>query len=284
MNDGKQIFLCHASEDKAAIRHLYHQLREARFTPWLDEEDLLPGEDWESEIREAVKRSVTVLVCLSAASITKRGFVQKEIRLALDVADELPSGSIFVVPVKLMPCTIPERLARWQYVELYHPRGFHRLVKALAKVVTPQVEFSSTRTSPEVGAHNKLRYCGPDKTVRFWASMKGDSRFTRELQVERGSNLVLQAIWAGDDVELILGSSMSMDEQTSRMYYAFFENYTLDRPYAKKTDLDGLSQAQWLFEVDAALLGQDRTEDSLRELIQSHHDEIMRIRQRKFDQ
>jgi hypothetical protein len=282
VSEPKTIFLCHASEDKETIRHLYTQLRDVGFTPWLDEEDLLPGERWEERIREAVKRSAAVLVCLSSSSTTKRGFVQKEIRLALDVADELPDGSIFVVPVRLTHCAVPERLARWQYVDLYHPRGFERLTTALAKVVTPESSSNkvqkSTQTVPQ-GAH---RYRGPGEIVRFWASPEDASHVTHELRVERGSRLVLQAVWAGDDVELILGSSMSADEQTSRMYYEFFENYALEKPYAKKADLDGFSQAQWLFEVDAALLGHDKTEDGLRELIQSHHDEVMRIRKGRF--
>jgi hypothetical protein len=41
-----RIFLCHASDDKERVRELYRQLKEAGFRPWLDEEDLLPGQKW----------------------------------------------------------------------------------------------------------------------------------------------------------------------------------------------------------------------------------------------
>ena len=42
-----QIFLCHASEDKAQVRKVYQCLKRIDgFEPWLDEEDLLPGQDW----------------------------------------------------------------------------------------------------------------------------------------------------------------------------------------------------------------------------------------------
>ena len=45
------IFLCHASEDKAQVREVYHRLRAIdRFEPWLDKEELLPGQDWAHEI------------------------------------------------------------------------------------------------------------------------------------------------------------------------------------------------------------------------------------------
>lgn len=61
--------------------------------PWLDEEDILPGQDWESEIRRAIRKSRYVLVCLSESSVTKSGFIHKEIKQALDIADEQPSGT-----------------------------------------------------------------------------------------------------------------------------------------------------------------------------------------------
>jgi TIR domain len=39
-------FLCHASDDKAHVREVYHRLRTGEgFEPWLDEEDLLPGQE-----------------------------------------------------------------------------------------------------------------------------------------------------------------------------------------------------------------------------------------------
>ncbi|MGH9765661.1 MAG: toll/interleukin-1 receptor domain-containing protein, partial [Blastocatellia bacterium] len=92
-----RVFLCHAVGDKPAVRELYRKLSASGYQPWLDEEDLLPGQDWEREISIAVKTSDVVLVCLSRASITKQGFVQKEIKFALDVADRQPEGTIFVI-------------------------------------------------------------------------------------------------------------------------------------------------------------------------------------------
>jgi hypothetical protein len=46
-----RIFLCHASEDKAQVREVYRRLAAIQgFEPWLDEENLLPGQIWENEI------------------------------------------------------------------------------------------------------------------------------------------------------------------------------------------------------------------------------------------
>ncbi|MBP7687715.1 MAG: toll/interleukin-1 receptor domain-containing protein, partial [Thermoflexales bacterium] len=106
-----RVFLCHASSDKPAVRDLYQRLRADGFEPWLDEEDILPGQDWKREIPKAVRESDIVLVCLSKHSINKEGYVQKEIKVALDVAEEKPDDVIFLIPVKLEECDVPERLA-----------------------------------------------------------------------------------------------------------------------------------------------------------------------------
>lgn len=107
-----QIFLCHSSGDKDNVRQLYKQLSRDGFSPWLDEECLLPGQEWEFEIRKAVRNSKAVLVCLSHSSVTKEGFVQKEIRIALDAADEKPEGAIYIIPLRLEDCLVPERLEK----------------------------------------------------------------------------------------------------------------------------------------------------------------------------
>jgi CheY-like chemotaxis protein len=126
-----QVFLCHSTTDKPAVRQLYTFLVAEGFRPWLDEKDLIAGQDWELTIRNAVRTSQVAIVCLSRAAVSKTGFVQKEIRLALDVADEQPEGAIFLIPVKLENCDVPIRLAKWQWVDLWTPEGYQRLLHAL---------------------------------------------------------------------------------------------------------------------------------------------------------
>ena len=52
-----RVFLCHSSGDKPAVHDLYHRLLRNGIDPWLDEEKLLPGQDWQ---REFQARCVTV--------------------------------------------------------------------------------------------------------------------------------------------------------------------------------------------------------------------------------
>src|SRR5690242_19385426 len=114
-----QVFLCHSSGDKAAIRQLYDRLEQDGVDPWLDEKKLIPGQVWRTEIEKAVRASDAVIVCLSRTAVTKEGFVQREIRVALEVADEKPEGTIFIIPARLEHCDVPARLQEWQWVNLF---------------------------------------------------------------------------------------------------------------------------------------------------------------------
>jgi len=126
-----RVFLCHASGDKPAVRDLYHRLRADGIDPWFDEENLLPGQDWQLEIPKAVRSSDAVILCLSSRAITKAGYFQKEIKYALDVADEQPEGAIFLIPLRLEECDVPERLRRPHWVDFFLERGYERLLRAL---------------------------------------------------------------------------------------------------------------------------------------------------------
>jgi hypothetical protein len=127
-----KIFLCHASEDKAQVREVYHRLRAIDgFEPWLDEENLLPGQDWDYEVKRALKTSDFILIFLSCTSVAKRGYVQREMKLALDVWQELPEGTIHTIPVRLDDCDVPEQFRRYHWTNLFAPNGFDRIVRAI---------------------------------------------------------------------------------------------------------------------------------------------------------
>jgi hypothetical protein len=147
-HDSLNVFLCHSSGDKPAVRSLYQRLKSDGFKPWLDEENLVAGQDWDREIRRAVRISDVVVVCLSRFSITKEGYVQKEIRQALDVAQEKPPGTIFIIPVRLEACTVPEPLNLWHWVDYFTDNGHDRLLRALRARATALQAASAPPSQP----------------------------------------------------------------------------------------------------------------------------------------
>jgi len=134
-----RVFLCHSSNDKPAVRELYQKLRaEPWIDPWLDEIKLLPGHEWNLEIEQAIETTDVIVVCLSKNSITKQGYVQKEIKIALDYSDYKPEGEVFIVPIRLEDCKPPKRLSKWQYADYFEGQreeAFKRLLSSLEKRV-----------------------------------------------------------------------------------------------------------------------------------------------------
>ena len=127
------VFLCHAAEDKEFVRKLYQRLTMDGYDVWIDEERILPGAVWETEITRAMRSSHVVIVCLSKKAVTKTGFVQKEIAMALDTLQEQPEGMIYLIPAKIEECNTPERLKHLQFVRIDDETGYRRLLASLAQ-------------------------------------------------------------------------------------------------------------------------------------------------------
>jgi hypothetical protein len=124
---------------------LYHRLQRDGAQCWFDEEDIRPGQDWEYEINKAIRESRYVVACLSTASIGTRGYVQKELKRALEIADEQPEGAVFLIPVRLEECKVPVALSRLQWVDLFEDDGYRRL---LAVLIETPVDPSAGTTTP----------------------------------------------------------------------------------------------------------------------------------------
>lgn len=157
----QRIFLAHAKEDKIKIEELYDRLKASGFSPWLDTVDLVGGQTWQAEIVKAIKEAAICLVCLSKNSVSKRGFVQKEFRLAMSTYAELAPGSIYLIPLRLDDCEVPDHqihemgvdLRAFQWVDLFHPGGFNKLIQAINNVI-PSITSSNNFQVGDVVAEN----------------------------------------------------------------------------------------------------------------------------------
>ena len=126
-----QIFLCYARQDEDAVRELYQRLSAAGFKPWMDQEDIYPGEQWQGSIERAIEQADFFLACLSTHAVSRRGFLQREIKTALDRWQEKLHSDIYLIPARLEPCEVPDVLSHFQWVDLYQERGWPRLLRAL---------------------------------------------------------------------------------------------------------------------------------------------------------
>ncbi|MCB9112048.1 MAG: toll/interleukin-1 receptor domain-containing protein [Anaerolineales bacterium] len=134
MTDTKRplkVFLCHAHADRDAVRTLYTRLTNDGVDAWLDKEKLLPGQDWELEIKKPCDAAMWWWSAFQTSSI-KQGFRQKEVRLALDTAMEKPE-MIFIIPARLEECDNLESLRKWHWVDLFEDDGFVMLKRRLRR-------------------------------------------------------------------------------------------------------------------------------------------------------
>lgn len=115
-----RVFISYAKEDSDAATRVYTRLRELGIDVWFDMESLLPGEHWKAKIAEAIRSSDFVIALLSTRSVGKRGYVQREIRHALEVVDEMPDSKVFLIPARLDDCRPGHHaLYELQWIDLF---------------------------------------------------------------------------------------------------------------------------------------------------------------------
>jgi hypothetical protein len=137
-----RVFIAYAVEDLQPVRRLCEALRTRGCLPWIDQDQLLPGQNWPRAIERAISASDAFIACLSPNSISKRGQFQSELRYALDCARRIPLDQVFVIPVRLEPCILaPEIADRLQYVDLFPDweRGIKRIERTLRRCARPRL-------------------------------------------------------------------------------------------------------------------------------------------------
>jgi hypothetical protein len=63
------VFLCHNSEDKPAVREISKKLAEKNIKPWLDEEQIRPGTSWQPALGEQIKNINSAAVFVGNSGI-----------------------------------------------------------------------------------------------------------------------------------------------------------------------------------------------------------------------
>ena len=142
------VFISYAREDVASADRLYKDLIGVPgIIPWLDSKKLLPGVRWKLEIMAAVKKCDFFIVLLSNKSVSKNGFVQHEVREALDKLKTYAPDNIFIIPARIEECTPkhPE-LHELNWVNLYPSweKGVQLILRAIGQQTKGQISIPST--------------------------------------------------------------------------------------------------------------------------------------------
>jgi len=106
-----KVFLSYAKEDRDFVLECYEELKRKNFNPWMDEHDLLPGQAWDECIKANMKDTDVVLVFMSSDSVSKVGYVQRELKYFADKRKDYPEGFIYLIPIQLNQCDVPNTIA-----------------------------------------------------------------------------------------------------------------------------------------------------------------------------
>src|SRR5690349_2927085 len=102
------VFLCYAREDFERVHALYSLLKGLGLRLWFDKYSVDGGDFWKNKVEKAVRNSDFFIATFSKTSVRKKGFVQREYKLAMDTLAERPTGDIFLIPVRLDDCELPD--------------------------------------------------------------------------------------------------------------------------------------------------------------------------------
>lgn len=120
--DTPQVFLSYASPVQQRVTPFFESLEKSGFNVWFDCKKLKPGQNWDFEIKRALDKSSVVIAFLSENSINKRGYVQKELKVALYKLSEKLIDDIYLIPVMLDDdIPIPDQLKEIQCISANIP-------------------------------------------------------------------------------------------------------------------------------------------------------------------
>ena len=94
-----------------------------------------PVKDGKHPFRMLSKKTRFFIALTSTQSISKKGYVQKELKAAMDILGEFPEYEIFIIPVRLDDCEIlDKRLSDINYVYLFpnYDKGLAKVLQALS--------------------------------------------------------------------------------------------------------------------------------------------------------
>lgn len=126
------VFVSYAKEDEDAVTKVVKELGRYCIVPWFDKFLLLPGDEWERRIEEAIEKCDYFLLFLSAGTIRRNGYKNREFRLAENEASRRSPGTRFIVPILLDDCEPPRELNSFHWLRTSDDDWMKRLLRSIA--------------------------------------------------------------------------------------------------------------------------------------------------------
>lgn len=132
MDQPFQIFISYARPDREKAEEIYKRLEKEGFDPWLDSRKIKGGQNWDFEIKRSLDRSSIVVIIWSENSRDRRGYVQREIKIALDKLQEKLIDDIFIIPILMNNIDIPDQLKDIHFLMGDSPTFYKELIESIS--------------------------------------------------------------------------------------------------------------------------------------------------------
>ena len=103
------VFLAHKSTDKPQVRAIANELKKRGFKPWLDEEQIAPGESFQDAIQKAIPQIKSAAICIGRGGLGRwqiielqtliSQFIERDIRVIpvlLPGVNRIPDNLLFL--------------------------------------------------------------------------------------------------------------------------------------------------------------------------------------------
>ena len=130
-----RVFICHASENKYQASSLYERLKKEGFDPWLDKQNLRGGDRWSDEIKSVISTDIDYFLVLQSQALENKiiGYVNMEIKEALERQKYFRRGIKFIIPIQIEACSRLEELKDFHTIDLEDEKGFENLSIAIRR-------------------------------------------------------------------------------------------------------------------------------------------------------
>lgn len=217
-----KIFISYAKEDFTYADKLYNYLKENDFNPWIDKKDLLPGQDWNFFIKKALREANYIILLLSNTSVQKRGYVQREFKTALDYVEEKLEDDIYIIPLKINNCIIPEKLTRFQWIEYEPLTSFEIILSSLNLQREKYIEYEKK----QIAAKETFAYEEINNNYEYGSKTKFVIE-TKHIQFKDESNpnlLELNSIIKGKQAQFVSDNRKNFHEITGELISLDYES------------------------------------------------------------
>ncbi|MGH8626550.1 MAG: toll/interleukin-1 receptor domain-containing protein [Gammaproteobacteria bacterium] len=158
------VFISYVRENEAVVDRLYSDLRAHGINVWRDREAIMPGQRWQSAIRDAIRGGAYFLACFSNEySARSRTYINEELTVAIEELRTRHLDMVWFIPIRLHECEVPPRsigagedLTHLQWVDLF--RNWNAGIDSLLRT------FTATRHGVSLGEPQRTRW-GPNDAL-----------------------------------------------------------------------------------------------------------------------